>query len=134
MGDASLLNVGCNDLGGTLMGEIITRSAEAAHGQEVTPQQFREVIEAAGRRPGFTVHDLRDPGVSAPVGQTPRGRGKPPLRQGWSYRGGRGGATVHGVDGGAAMTGGDLGESATEVAIYRHVLGEDGQMPAAPVK
>ena len=30
------------------MGEIITRSAGAAHGQEVTPQQFREVIEAAG--------------------------------------------------------------------------------------
>ena len=52
-GGRRLLNAGCNDLGGTLMGEIITRSAGAAHGQEVTPQQFREVIEAAGRRPAL---------------------------------------------------------------------------------
>ena len=50
-GGARLLNAGCNDLGGTLMGEIITRSAGASHGQEVTPAQFCEVIEAAGRPP-----------------------------------------------------------------------------------
>jgi FO synthase len=52
-GGRRLLDAGCNDLGGTLMGEIITRSAGAAHGQEVTPQQFREVIESAGRRPAL---------------------------------------------------------------------------------
>jgi 7,8-didemethyl-8-hydroxy-5-deazariboflavin synthase CofH subunit len=52
-GGRRLLDAGCNDLGGTLMGEIITRSAGAAHGQEVTPQEFRETIEAAGRRPAL---------------------------------------------------------------------------------
>jgi FO synthase len=50
-GGARLLDAGCNDMGGTLMGEIITRSAGAEHGQEVTPAQFRQVIEAAGRVP-----------------------------------------------------------------------------------
>jgi FO synthase len=50
-GGARLLDAGCNDLGGTLMGEIITRSAGAAHGQEVTPEQFITVIAAAGRQP-----------------------------------------------------------------------------------
>jgi FO synthase len=50
-GAARLLDAGCNDLGGTLMGEIITRSAGAAHGQEVSPAEFRAAIEAAGRTP-----------------------------------------------------------------------------------
>jgi len=50
-GGRRLLDAGCNDLGGTLMGEIITRSAGAEHGQEVSPQQFRDAIEAAGRIP-----------------------------------------------------------------------------------
>ncbi len=50
-GGARLLDAGCNDLGGTLMGEIITRSAGAEHGQEVTPAEFRQAIEAAGRTP-----------------------------------------------------------------------------------
>lgn len=50
-GGARLLDAGCNDLGGTLMGEIITRSAGAEHGQEITPAQFRQAIEAAGRVP-----------------------------------------------------------------------------------
>ena len=48
-GGRRLLDVGCNDLGGTLMGEIITRAAGAEHGQEVTTDEFRSVIEAAGR-------------------------------------------------------------------------------------
>ena len=61
-GGRRLLDAGCNDLGGTLMGEIITRSAGAAHGQEVTPQEFREVIEAAGRRPALrsTTYEILD--------------------------------------------------------------------------
>ncbi len=50
-GGARLLDAGCNDLGGTLMGEIITRSAGAAHGQEMTPEEFEEAIVAAGRTP-----------------------------------------------------------------------------------
>jgi 7,8-didemethyl-8-hydroxy-5-deazariboflavin synthase CofH subunit len=50
-GGARLLEAGCNDLGGTLMGEIITRSAGAAHGQEVTPEEFVTVITGAGRNP-----------------------------------------------------------------------------------
>jgi FO synthase len=61
-GGRRLLDAGCNDLGGTLMGEIITRSAGAEHGQEVTPEQFREVIEAAGRTPALrsTLYELLD--------------------------------------------------------------------------
>jgi len=50
-GGRRLLDAGCNDLGGTLMGEIITRAAGAEHGQEVTTEEFRAVIEAAGRTP-----------------------------------------------------------------------------------
>jgi FO synthase len=52
-GGRRLLDAGCNDLGGTLMGEIITRSAGAEHGQEVTPEEFRSVIKAAGRTPAL---------------------------------------------------------------------------------
>jgi len=62
-GGARLLEAGCNDLGGTLMGEIITRSAGAEHGQEVTPAQFVEVIESVGRTPALrnTTYDILDP-------------------------------------------------------------------------
>ena len=52
-GGRRLLDAGCNDLGGTLMGEIITRSAGAEHGQEVTPEEFRSVIKTAGRTPAL---------------------------------------------------------------------------------
>jgi FO synthase len=52
-GGRRLLDAGCNDLGGTLMGEIITRAAGAEHGQEVTTEEFRTVIEAAGRTPAL---------------------------------------------------------------------------------
>ncbi len=50
-GASRLLDAGCNDLGGTLMGEIITRSAGASHGQEMTPEEFESAILAAGRTP-----------------------------------------------------------------------------------
>ena len=43
------LNAGCNDLGGTLMNESISRAAGASHGQETTPQQMIALIRAAGR-------------------------------------------------------------------------------------
>lgn len=61
-GGARLLDAGCNDMGGTLMGEIITRSAGAEHGQEVTPAQFVEVIESVGRTPALrnTTYEILD--------------------------------------------------------------------------
>jgi FO synthase len=61
-GGARLLDAGCNDLGGTLMGEIITRSAGAEHGQEVTPAEFVEVIESVGRAPALrnTTYEILD--------------------------------------------------------------------------
>ena len=50
-GVIAALNAGCNDLGGTLMNESITRAAGAAHGQETSPQRMIAMIEAAGRTP-----------------------------------------------------------------------------------
>ena len=41
---------GCNDLGGTLMNESISRAAGAAHGQELTPERMDEAIRAVGPR------------------------------------------------------------------------------------
>ena len=52
-GAARLLDAGCNDLGGTLMGEIITRSAGAAHGQELAPEDFHRTITAMNRQVGL---------------------------------------------------------------------------------
>ena len=54
MGHAGLtacLNAGCNDLGGTLMNESISRAAGTSHGQETSPQRMAAMIEAAGRVP-----------------------------------------------------------------------------------
>jgi FO synthase len=44
-----LLRAGCNDLGGTLMDENISRAAGASHGQEMTPEDFAEMIAPLGR-------------------------------------------------------------------------------------
>lgn len=62
-GGARLLDAGCNDLGGTLMGEIITRSAGASHGQEVTPDDFERTIHSVGRTPyeRTTLYDRAEP-------------------------------------------------------------------------
>ncbi len=51
LGVAACLNAGCNDLGGTLMNETITRAAGASHGQETSPRQMRAMIEGLGRQP-----------------------------------------------------------------------------------
>jgi FO synthase len=48
-GAMSCLNAGCNDLGGTLMNESISRAAGAEHGQEVTPAQMIDLAAAIGR-------------------------------------------------------------------------------------
>jgi len=47
----ALLAAGCNDMGGSIMNESITRAAGAAHGQELPPAGMRAIIEAAGREP-----------------------------------------------------------------------------------
>jgi len=46
-----LLDAGCNDLGGTLMDEIISRSAGAAHGTFMDAADFEHAILDAGRSP-----------------------------------------------------------------------------------
>ena len=50
-GTAACLRAGCNDLGGTLMNESITRAAGAAHGQEMPPERMEEIIRGLGREP-----------------------------------------------------------------------------------
>ncbi|NJK61486.1 MAG: 5-amino-6-(D-ribitylamino)uracil--L-tyrosine 4-hydroxyphenyl transferase CofH [Synechococcaceae cyanobacterium SM2_3_1] len=50
-GAQAALQVGANDLGGTLMNESISRAAGASHGQETTPQQMINLILEAGRIP-----------------------------------------------------------------------------------
>ena len=45
------LHAGCNDLGGTLMNESISRAAGTLHGQETSPQLMQEMITHAGRVP-----------------------------------------------------------------------------------
>ena len=48
---AHLLHAGCNDMGGTLMNESITRAAGATFGQEIDAREMRRIIESAGRVP-----------------------------------------------------------------------------------
>ena len=45
------LAAGCNDVGGTLMNETITRSAGASHGEGKSPQELEALIRRAGRLP-----------------------------------------------------------------------------------
>jgi FO synthase len=50
-GVAACLNAGCNDLGGTLMNETITRAAGATHGQEWDAVSMSRFIEGLDREP-----------------------------------------------------------------------------------
>jgi FO synthase len=50
-GSKACLNAGCNDLGGTLMNENISRAAGASHGQEMLPAELEAMIEEIGRTP-----------------------------------------------------------------------------------
>jgi FO synthase len=74
-GGRRLLAAGCNDLGGTLMGEIITRSAGAAHGTEVTAGEFETTIRQAGRIPARrdTVYRLVDTSETSRAGTSGHG-------------------------------------------------------------
>jgi 7,8-didemethyl-8-hydroxy-5-deazariboflavin synthase CofH subunit/7,8-didemethyl-8-hydroxy-5-deazariboflavin synthase CofG subunit len=49
-GARQLLQAGCNDLGGTLMDENISRAAGASHGQEADDVMFGAIVEPLGRR------------------------------------------------------------------------------------
>ncbi|MFN8506494.1 MAG: 5-amino-6-(D-ribitylamino)uracil--L-tyrosine 4-hydroxyphenyl transferase CofH [Dehalococcoidia bacterium] len=50
-GVKACLQAGCNDLGGTLMNESITRAAGTQHGQELPPERMDEIIRGIGRTP-----------------------------------------------------------------------------------
>ncbi|MFN8036269.1 MAG: 5-amino-6-(D-ribitylamino)uracil--L-tyrosine 4-hydroxyphenyl transferase CofH [Acidimicrobiia bacterium] len=50
VGARQALLAGCNDLGGTLMDENISRAAGAHHGQELDEVEFRSIVEPIGRR------------------------------------------------------------------------------------
>jgi len=50
-GATALLNAGCNDMGGTIMNETITRSSGGSHGQEVTADEMEAVLRTFGRTP-----------------------------------------------------------------------------------
>jgi FO synthase len=50
-GAQACLRAGCNDLGGTLMNESISRAAGASHGQEMPPERMEAAIRAIGREP-----------------------------------------------------------------------------------
>ena len=45
------LEAGCNDLGGTLMNENISRAAGANHGQEMLPDDLEAMVREVGRTP-----------------------------------------------------------------------------------
>ncbi|MFN2469121.1 MAG: 5-amino-6-(D-ribitylamino)uracil--L-tyrosine 4-hydroxyphenyl transferase CofH [Gaiellaceae bacterium] len=62
-GAQAALRAGCNDLGGTLMNESISRAAGAAHGQELGPEAMEAAIRAAGRTPRqrTTLYGTPDP-------------------------------------------------------------------------
>jgi FO synthase len=56
-GAVALLQAGCNDLGGTLMEETISRMAGADHGVRQDPETLRGIAEAAGRTPAERTTD-----------------------------------------------------------------------------
>jgi FO synthase len=62
-GAQAALRAGCNDLGGTLMNESISRAAGASHGQEAPPEILEAAIRAAGRTPRqrTTLYGTPDP-------------------------------------------------------------------------
>ncbi|MCP5181247.1 MAG: 5-amino-6-(D-ribitylamino)uracil--L-tyrosine 4-hydroxyphenyl transferase CofH [Pseudomonadales bacterium] len=50
-GVQACLNAGCNDLGGTLMNESISRAAGTQHGQETSPEEMVRLIKSNNRTP-----------------------------------------------------------------------------------
>ena len=68
-GAAACLGAGCNDLGGVLMNESISRAAGAAHGQEVTVDDLAAAAASAGRplRQRTTLYGTPAPREPQPV-------------------------------------------------------------------
>jgi FO synthase len=66
VGGARLLDAGCNDLGGTLMDENISRASGASHGHLATPEELEAAIRGAGRTPARrnTVYEILAPAGS----------------------------------------------------------------------
>jgi FO synthase len=60
-GAAACLNAGCNDMGGTLMNESISRAAGASFGQEMPPEDMEALIRLLGRAPRQRTTLYRDP-------------------------------------------------------------------------
>lgn len=48
---SKLLQAGCNDMGGSIMNESITRAAGASHGQELAPREMEALIRSVDRTP-----------------------------------------------------------------------------------
>ncbi|MCX6433747.1 MAG: 7,8-didemethyl-8-hydroxy-5-deazariboflavin synthase, partial [Actinobacteria bacterium] len=68
-GAQQLLKAGVNDLGGTLMDENISRAAGAAHGQGISVEELRAVVEPIGRRlvERSTLYQSRTPIAAGPA-------------------------------------------------------------------
>ncbi len=64
---ARLLEAGCNDIGGTLMNESISRASGAAHGQLATPDELEQAIRRMDRMPvqRTTLYELVDTATPA---------------------------------------------------------------------
>jgi FO synthase len=60
-GAAACLEAGCNDMGGTLMNESISRAAGASFGQEMPPENMEALIRSLGRTPRQRTTLYRDP-------------------------------------------------------------------------
>jgi len=67
-GAAALLDAGCNDLGGTLMDENISRAAGGSHGQMAGPDALEEMVRSVGRVPRRRTTLYGDAVASAPSG------------------------------------------------------------------
>jgi FO synthase len=76
-GARAALAAGCNDLGGTLMNESISRAAGASHGQELPPEAMEELIRSAGRTPRQRTTLYGTP----PTERTRASFGAPPLAE-----------------------------------------------------
>ena len=76
-GAAACLDAGCNDLGGTLMNESISRAAGASFGQEMPPENMEALIRSLGRTPRQRTTLYRDP----PPDRIAASFGAPPLSE-----------------------------------------------------
>jgi FO synthase len=76
-GVAAALQSGANDLGGTLMNESISRSAGAAWGQELPPEQMDRIIRSIGRVPRQRSTLYGEPSPE----QVERSYGAPPVEE-----------------------------------------------------